>query len=178
MATGKSSSSRKSKRKEQPESREASEGSQVDARAMTPPNMEKKMSEASIIEYTEELENAEAPVPLPPGEYPAEIRAAESKTSPKGNPWIQVQFYINPDEYPADFTQGDPDGTTLSFGRLSPENTVRARFNMKRFCEAIGAPMGRRLDLNEWIGKTAIVQVVNEPYDGVMQASIKKVLPA
>jgi hypothetical protein len=49
---------------------------------------------------------------------------------------------------------------------------------MKKFTEAIGAKQGKALDLNDWIGLSAIVTVVNEPYEGVQQANIKKVNPA
>lgn len=136
------------------------------------------MSEVSIIEYAEDLDAAEAPAVLPPGDYPAEIRGAEIKTSGKGNQYIQVTFIISPDDYPADATDLDVDGSILSYGRLSPDNTTRARFNMKKFVQAIGGTMGKKLDLNDWIGKQAIVTVVNEPYDGVTQANIKKVNPA
>lgn len=133
------------------------------------------MTDMSIIEYDTDLGEAEAPVPLPAGDYPAEIRAAEIKTSGAGNQYVNVTFHIAPEAYPADYTEGSEDGTILSFGRLNPSPEQRARWNMKKFCEAIGAKLGKTLDLNDWIGLNAIVTVVNEPYEGVMQANIKKV---
>jgi len=136
------------------------------------------MSDMSLIEYDTDLGEAEAPVPLPPGDYPAEIRGAEIKTSGAGNQYVSVTFHIAPEAYPADYTEGNEDGTILSFGRLSPEPTQRARWTMKKFTEAIGAKQGKTLDLNDWIGLNAIVTVVNEPYEGVQQANIKKVNPA
>lgn len=136
---------------------------------------ENTMTDLSIIEYDVDLSEAEAPVPLPPGDYPAEIRSAERKTSGAGNEYVNVTFIIHPEAYPADYTEGSEDGTILSYGRLSPENTQRARWNMKKFCEAIGVTMGKSLDLNAWLGQSAIVTVVNEPYEGVDQAKIKKV---
>lgn len=137
------------------------------------------MSEVrSIVEYDEDLSNAEAPVPLPPGDYAAEVRTAEIKTSAKGNEYVNVTFFVAPEQYPADYTEGNADGTTLSFGRLSPENSTRARFGMRKFCEAIGAPLGAKLDLNDWIGRSAIIVVTNEEYEGVMQARCSKVKEA
>lgn len=137
------------------------------------------MSDVSIIEYASSLDEAEAPVPLPAGDYPAEIRGVERKTSGKGNEYINVTFFISPENYPADYTDGSEDGAILSYGRLSPDDTVRARYGMKRFAEAIGAKTStKQVDLNEWIGCTAIVTVVNDTYEGMPTAQIKKVNPA
>lgn len=138
------------------------------------------MSEVrSIIEYNDDLSNAEAPTPLPKGDYPAQIRAAEIRTSPKtGNDYVNVQFYISPESYPADFTEGNPDGESLAYGRLNPGGTQQARWGMKKFCEAIGTNLGRSLDLNEWIGLTAIVEIDHEEFEGVNRAKIKKVKEA
>jgi hypothetical protein len=136
------------------------------------------MSDTSIIEYAEDLSEAEAPVPLPKGDYTAEIRGAEKKISGKGNEYVDVTFFISPDEYPADYTEGNPDGMTLNYGRLSPANTTQARWGMKKFCESIGAVLGKQLDLNDWIGKSAVVTVSHEDYEGVTRARIAKVNPA
>lgn len=134
----------------------------------------------SIIEYDEDLENAEAPPLLPKGQYPAEIRGAERKASKskEGAEYVNVTFYISPDDYPADFTDGDADGVVLSYMRLNPANTVKARFGMKKFASSIGVTLGKKLDLNDWIGKTAIVTVDHEAYDGMDQMRITKVTGA
>lgn len=136
------------------------------------------MSDNSIIEYASDLAEAEAPVPLPPGDYPAEVRAAEIKTSAKGNRYVEVTFYIAPEAYPADYTEGNQDGMPLQYGRLSPGGDQRSRWGMKKFCEAIGAELGRTLDLNDWMGKSAIVRVVNEEFEGEQRAKIKSVVAA
>jgi hypothetical protein len=166
------------KRKEQQEG-EASNPSVVSASTEANHQREKSrnMSEvASIIEYDTDLSEAEAPVPLPRGDYAARIRSAERKMNKAGdNEYINVVFIVEPEQYPADYDQGDPDGTILSYGRLSPANTPKARWAMKRFCEAIGAPLSSKLDLNEWLDKTAIVSVVNEEWEGIPQAKIAKV---
>lgn len=137
------------------------------------------MSEArSIIEYDTDISEAEAPVPLPKGDYVAEVRGAEIKVSGKGNEYVNVTFFIDPDQYPADYTEGNADGMTFTYGRLSPENTTRARYGMKKFVEAIGAEGGRALDMNSWLGKTAVVTVVHEEYEGENRAKISKVKEA
>lgn len=130
----------------------------------------------SIIEYQEDISNAEAPKPIPVGDYTAEIRSAEIKEGPKAK-YIAVQFFIPADEYPADFTDGNPDGTPLTYMRLSPNQDQRSKYNMRKFCEAIGAPLGNRIDLTDWIGKNAVLNIAHSPYEGVMQANIKAVKP-
>ena len=144
------------------------------------PKKEKTMSEdqVSIIEYASDLSDAEAPVPLPPGDYPATIRGAEMKTSGKGNKYINVTFNIDPDSYPADFTEGDADGTVLTFGRLSPDDTTRARWGMKKFLQSIGAPTGKAVDLNEWVGLSATVEVKHDTWEGETRPQIAKVKEA
>lgn len=137
------------------------------------------MSEAmSIIEYDTDLADAEAPVPLPVGDYVGEVRSAEIKVSSKGNKYVNVSFFIPPEQYPADFTEGNADGMTLTYGRLSPDNTTQARWGMKKFCEAIGATLASKLDLNDWLGKTGVVSVVHEEYEGQDRAKIGKVKEA
>ncbi len=171
------SPSRNKKLQEQQQEPKAAPEPVVDQKGSSKPSMENKHM-SSIIEYTEDLANAEAPVPLPAGDYPAEIRAAERKTSAKGNDYINVTFFISADAYPADFTEGDPDGQILSYGRLSPDNTTRARYGMKKFAESIGAPASKNIDLNDWVGLTALVTVAHDEYEGETRAQIKKVNPA
>lgn len=133
------------------------------------------MSEASIIEFSEDISNAEAPAPLPVGDYPAEIRGAERKTSAKGNPYGSVTFFIAPENYPADFVEGDPDGMTLLYNRVTLDDSPQGRYRMRKFCEAIGAPMGSKVDLNDWVGLTATVSIGHDTYEGETRAVINKV---
>jgi len=131
----------------------------------------------SVVEYDVDIATQEAPPPLPVRDYTAEIREAKVAISQKGTKYARVAFYISPDQYPADFTEGDPDGTTLTYMRVSLENKPSARFGVRKFCEAIGAPMSKRIDVNEWVGLTATVSVEHEPYEGVDRAVIKTVSP-
>lgn len=172
---------RKSRSQKSDKEQQAGKGASKTAVVTTDakPKESKQMSEVkSIIEYDVDLDEAEAPVPLPKGDYVGEIRGAEVKTSNKGNEYINVTFHIDADQYPADYTEGNPDGTILSYGRLSPENSTRARYQMKKFVEGIGGKLGKSLDLNEWLGLRAKLTVANEMYEGVEQAKISKVSEA
>jgi hypothetical protein len=140
---------------------------------------EKTMSEtSSIIEFSEDIATAEAPVPLPVGDYPAEIRGATRKTSGAGNEYAQVTFFVAPEAYPADYSEGDPDGLTLIYNRVSLLDTPAARHRLRKFLEAIGAPAGKQVDLNDWVGRSATVNVGHDTYEGETRAVVNKVVAA
>lgn len=142
---------------------------------------DKNMSEElpSVIEFDEDIAEAEAPVPLPVGDYPAEVRGATHKTgNTSGNPYAAVQFYISSEAYPADYTEGEPDGMLLTFNRVSLQNTPAGRHRLRKFIEAIGAPAGTKIDLNDWVGRTATVTIAHDTYEGEVRAQIQKVTPA
>lgn len=131
----------------------------------------------SIIEFSEDISQQEAPVPLPEGDYPAEIRAAVRKTSAtSGNEYAKITFFIAPESYPADYTEGDPDGMALDYNRLTLQDTPSGRHRIRKFCEAIGAPIPKtKLDLNEWIGRTGTVNIKHGTWEGEPRAEIQKV---
>jgi hypothetical protein len=138
---------------------------------------EHNMSELpTIVEYSEDIASAEAPAPIPVGEYPAEIRGVEIKTSQKGNRFYAVKFFIAPENYPVDFTEGDPDGMTLTYNRVLAEDNAQARFRVRKFCEAIGAKMGKRIDVNDWIGLSATIAIKHDEFEGEPRAQIDRVV--
>lgn len=134
---------------------------------------------SSIVEFSEDISNAEAIPPLPEGDYPAEIRSAVRKTSnTSGKDYAQVQFFIAPESYPADYTDGDPDGTLLTFNRVSLEDAPASRHRLRKFVEAIGAKGGSKIDLNDWQGLTATVAIAHGEWEGEKRAEVRKVIAA
>jgi hypothetical protein len=137
------------------------------------------MDGLSLIEFSEDLNNAEAPTPLPPNIYPAEIISAEPKISQaSGNRYLATQWRIPADAYPADFTDGDPDGMVLSYNRVLLMDEKTPRYRLRKFLEAIGGPLGRTLDPSDLIGLTANVSVGTEEYEGEKRSVIKMVMAA
>lgn len=132
----------------------------------------------SVVELDDDISNAEAPAPLPIGEYNATIRASEMQTSKSGNLMARVTFAIAPDEYPADFTDGNPDGESLLHFQMMNTEDARTRYRLKKFIETIGAPKGKRIDVSDWIGLEAKVRVEHEEYDGEVRARIARVIEA
>lgn len=130
----------------------------------------------SIIEYQDDIADAQPPAPLPVGKYLATVAGALIKIGQaSGKKYCEVMFHIAPDHYPADFVDGSPEGIKIAFRRLSPEGTALARYGMRRFCEAIGAPLGRKLDMSDWIGKEAMLDIVHREYEGSPRMDIKAV---
>ncbi len=134
----------------------------------------------SIIAYSEDIADAEAPVPLPVGDYPAEIRKVEQKESQNtGNKYAAVSFYISPDDYPADYdAENAPDGTVLVYRRVLLEDNPQSRWRMRKFLNAIGATPSRNIDLNDWIGLNAVVGIGRDMWEGEPRAQVERVNPA
>jgi hypothetical protein len=157
----------------------ANEGPTNVATSKVSSNMADNNGMPSVIEFEDDLSNQEAPVPLPVGDYVGEIRGATQKTGQtSGKPYASVQFFIPADQYPADYTEGEPDGTVLSYNMVSLADTPNARFRLRRFVEAIGAPLGKKIDLNDWVGRSATLSIQHGTFDGLPKAEIGKVTAA
>lgn len=134
----------------------------------------------SILSYAEDINDAEAPEPLPEGDYPATIEKVERKTSTNtGNDYISVTFSISTDDYPADYDVNNaPEGKKISYNRLSPDDNIAARHRMKKFISAIGAEGGRDINLNDWVGLSAKLTLQHREYEGEQREDIKAVKEA
>jgi len=146
---------------------------------VNPPKDKPKMSDAtSIMEFSADLATAEAPPPLPVGEYAATIVKAEIKDSAKGNRYLALMFRIDPESYPADFVDGNLDGETLPYNRCTLIDNATGRHRVRKFLEAIGASLGTSVDPNELMGLTAVVGVSHGKWEGEVRAEISKVIAA
>lgn len=130
---------------------------------------------SSVIEFDVDLNDVEAPQPLPAGTYDAVIQTAEPMLSKNNNLMAKITFSISADQYPVDYVDGNPNGTTLTHYVTLGKDT-RSKFALKQFISAIGAPLSNSVDLNTWLGLGAHLEVINEPYEGMMTARIKKVV--
>ena len=130
---------------------------------------------SSIVEFSVDLNDQEAPDPLPAGKYTGVIRKAEVRESQRGTRYGAVSFHIGADQYPADFTDGSEDGLTLIYRRVGLEDNPQSRFGTKRFIESIGAPLSKKVDVNEWVGMEAALDVSHDTYEGVTRAIIDRV---
>ncbi len=129
----------------------------------------------SIVEFTSDVSQAEPPKPLPERKYVGTIEKSEARYSSKGNKMGVLTFRISPDQYPADYTDGNPDGTVLSYFRMMIEDTTAARWQVKKMCEKLRVPVSRTLDMNAFIGKSALLTIKNQEYQGELRSSIEAV---
>ena len=181
--TKRTTSSRSSKRQAQDNvDGQVSESVVQQASTSKSPKQEKeRMSDTeelgSIVEFSEDVADQEAPVPLPASEYEATIKGVEAKVSTtSGKKYAAVQFYIGTDQYPADYpVENNPDGVLITYRMVPLEDTPQSRFRLKRFMEAIGAKPGKRIDISEWVGLTAKVGTSVDEYEGVPRENISKV---
>lgn len=144
------------------------------------------MSESlpSVIEYDVDVNDAKPIPPLPPGEYPASVIGAEMQTSKNtGNRMIMVTHIVRPENYPVDFTDGDPDGTKL-INYIVVEPSPKYFFAIKQACQTYGVPIrklpngGSRVDAQDFIGQDVLVTTTTEEYQGRVNAKIKSVRAA
>ena len=60
----------------------------------------------------------------------------------------------------------------LQYNRLSPEDNAKSRYGMRKWCEAIGAKMGKQVDPSEWLGMNCKVGVKHDSWEGEERAQI------
>lgn len=132
----------------------------------------------SIAEFSEDISTAERPEPLPAGEYPATIMAAQIALSKKNTRYAAVTFQIEREAFPADYAEAvgpSVEHRQFVYRRLSLEDNPQARFNLRQFCEAIGAPMSKTIRPADWVGYEGQVGIDHEVYEGVKRDNIRKV---
>lgn len=130
----------------------------------------------TVVEFSEDISEAEQPEPLPAGTYPATIAAAEIKLSQRNTHYAAVSFSVKVEDFPADYpVENAPDGKTIVYRRCSMEDNPQARYMLRKFCEAIGAPMSRSVDVGEWQGMAANIVIEHDTYEGVTREQIVRV---
>lgn len=136
------------------------------------------MTDENILSFSEDISAAEAPEPLPVGEYPATINGAEVKTSQSsGNRYLDLTLFIAPDDFPADYPiENNPDGASIHYRRCVVEDTPRARFNVRRLCEAAGVVASKNLNVNDFVGQQVRVKIAHDEYNGMPREDITEVM--
>lgn len=129
-----------------------------------------------ILSYDDDISTAERPDPLPEGEYEGVLDKATLETSARtGNKYVLAIFKIPTEQFPADYDIGlAPNGVSLRH-MVMYSQSPRDKFAMRKFCEAIGAPTGTKINLGEWQGLSAKLTIAHEEYEGEKNARIKKV---
>ena len=135
------------------------------------------MADVSIIEFSSDIATAEAPPPLPIGEYPATVESVTTAISnTSGKEYLAINVRISPDDFPADFDgESYPDGVLMNYNRLTTSDDARNKYRMRKWCEAIGASMGKQVDPNDWVGMSLRVGVVHRKWEEEDRPNIGKI---
>mgnify|MGYP007071567189 CR=1 FL=1 len=129
----------------------------------------------TVYEFSTNIADAKPPQPLPTGEYRASVRNIEPAVSKSsGKPMAVITYFISADQYPADFTDGNPEGATGNV-YMSLEESPRNIWQIKQMCEMHGVVASKRLNLTEFMGQDVIVNVTHEEYQGMPQARFRPV---
>lgn len=131
----------------------------------------------SILEYNNDLNEVEAPKSLPGNDYPAEITGAEVGISQgSGKPRVEVTWLIKPEDFPADYEDAEsfPDGKQVKTYQ-GAGNDKASMFRMRKFLEAIGAPISNSINVNDWIGRTAMLTIEPDEFEGIERERVRKV---
>lgn len=118
-----------------------------------------------ILEYSVPIEEQERPPVLPIGDYRATITGVELKHGKdSGRPYLNVKFTVGPDDQPADFVEelGTGQPINVFYMLFGAENTPPSRFQMRQFCEALGAPMGREIPFKQFLNLEARVSIEHQ----------------
>lgn len=131
----------------------------------------------SIMQFSQDIADAEAPPPFPAGTYKAECVASSYRVSPNGTLQLNNQWRIPVEQYPADYQDGDPDGTTLYGRGIRATDDQQGRFNMKKAMQRMGGPTGHTVDANSLIGLWANVEVTHyTTNEGETRAQVNRLL--
>lgn len=133
----------------------------------------------SLITFSQNIADAEAPAPLPPGEYEAVcVGAVPGLSKSSGNPVLPLTYKVSADQFPADFDAGGADELTFIYNRLTTRDTAQDRFRMKNICIAHGVAMSNNIDANDFVGKKVkLVITTGKDLEGNDRAEVSKVLP-
>lgn len=130
----------------------------------------------TVFEFSEDISQAEQPDPLPEGSYSASIEQAVGKVSQSGKKYAAVTFMIPPEQFPADYpVENAPDGKKLTYRRVPLEDDKQSHFRLRQFCEAIGVPVTKQLDLKQMVGMTATVHIKHGEWEGVTREEVDRV---
>lgn len=133
----------------------------------------------SLIQFSQNIADAEAPPPLPAGEYEGVcVGAVPGLSKSSGNPMLPLTYKIAADQFPADFDAGGADELTFVYNRLTTRDTAQDRFRMKNICLAHGVAMSNNIDANDFVGKRVkLVITIGKDLEGNDRSEIGKILP-
>jgi hypothetical protein len=137
------------------------------------------MAENTIIDLDMNLEDYEDYEILPDGPLPGECTVAEVRTSDKGNSYFYTMWKIDPKDFPIDYDKSNnPNGAILNYSRVQvpTPGDRRSITALKKFMSAMGLDLKTNtIDCSQWVGRTAMINIGHENYNGEERNSIKSI---
>lgn len=133
----------------------------------------------SLLTFSKNIADAEAPPQLPPGEYKAICIAAVDKVAASsGNPMLTLTLQVPRTEFPADFDPGEGvDELTFTLNVVA-RDIPADRYRMKNTCNAFKVAMSNSIDPNDFVGKEARARIrIGLDLEKNPRAEVGQVLP-
>lgn len=132
----------------------------------------------SMLEFSKNIADQEAPPQLPASEYPCQcVGAVVGETKEKKEPKIELTMQINRQDFPADFDPGDGVDDIKFTQHIRVLDIPSDRFRLRKLCEAFGIPMSNNIDVNEFVGKHARLKTkMGKDLEGNPRAEIDRIL--
>lgn len=133
----------------------------------------------ALLNFSQNIADAEAPPQLPPGEYRCICSAATDKiAASSGNPMLTLTLQVPRSEFPADFEPGDGvDELTFTLNIVA-RDIPADRWRMKNACRSFGVPMSSNIDPSDFVGREARARVrMGQDLEKNPRAEVGQVLP-
>lgn len=132
-----------------------------------------------LLNFSENIADAEAPPQLPAGEYKVICIAAQDKVAvSSGNNMLTLTLQVPRSEFPADFDPGDGvDELTFTMNVVA-RDIPADRWRMKKTCQAFGVAASNSIDPNDFVGREARARVrMGTDLEKNPRAEVGSVLP-
>lgn len=115
-----------------------------------------------VMQYDSSLDGAVAPEALPEGRYRAQIVDMRKGISQKtGKDQVYLRLVVDPEDFPADYSpENAPDGLTVNFYSQDVDDSRVGRYNMRKLCESVRAPLTQRVRKSDFINKHVLVDLI------------------
>lgn len=134
----------------------------------------------TILEYSTNIAEQERPPILPIGEYRAQVTGVQKKyVSSTGKPFLLIKFSVGADDLPATLIEelGTQDPIDVFYMLFGCEDIPASKFEMHKFCAAVGAPMSNRIDVRDFMDQVARIQVDHRTGpDGEPSPKVRRVI--
>lgn len=132
----------------------------------------------TAFEFSQPIDEAEAPKPLPKGTYVAEITETKpGRSKDTGNKYVMLTLKIDESKYPHDF-KGPQGGFNVRRVVMMTDDD-KSRWQLRKLWEACGLSLPKtRIEAQDLLGKTVMVELDTRQFpegSGIYQNEVKSI---